>query len=116
VDPEPSQIDAARDCGAPVVEIHTGAYAVAGGAAAQRELARILDAVEHAQRAGLIVNAGHGLNYDNVRPIAAHPSIRELNIGHWLVADALYIGIEQAVARMKRIIVEARCQACSSVQ
>lgn len=113
VDPEPAQIAAARESGAPVVEIHTGAYAGAGGAAAQRELARILDAVEYAEQAGLIANAGHGLNYDNVRPIAAHPSIRELNIGFWLVADALYVGIEQAVARMKRIMVEARRQAHS---
>jgi pyridoxine 5-phosphate synthase len=111
VDPEPAQINAARDSGAPVVEIHTGSYAGAAGAAAQRELARILDAVEYAHQAGLIVNAGHGLNYDNVRPIAAHPQVRELNIGYWLVADALHVGIEQAVARMKRIMVEARHQA-----
>ena len=62
-------------------------------------------------RAGLVVNAGHGLNYDNVQPIAAHPHIRELNIGYWLVADALCVGIEQAVARMKRIMIEARQQA-----
>lgn len=108
VDPEPAQIDAARDSGAPVVEIHTGAYADAGGAAAQRELARILDAVEYAHHAGLIVNAGHGLNYDNVYPIAAHPWVRELNIGYWLISDALYVGIEQAVSRMKGIMVEAR--------
>jgi pyridoxine 5-phosphate synthase len=110
VDPEPAQIDAARDSGAPVVEIHTGSYAGAAGMAAQRELARILDAVEYAHRAGLIVNAGHGLNYDNVQPIAAHPQIRELNIGYWLVADALYVGMEQAVARMKRIMIESRQQ------
>jgi pyridoxine 5-phosphate synthase len=110
IDPEPAQIDAARESGAPVVEIHTGSYANAGGTGAQRELARILDAVEYAHQAGLIVNAGHGLNYDNVQPIAAHPQIRELNIGYWLVADALYVGIEQAVARMKRIMVEARQQ------
>lgn len=115
IDPEPSQIDAALECGAPVVEIHTGAYAGAGGTAAQRELARILDAAEYAQRNGLIVNAGHGLNYDNVRPIAAHSSIRELNIGYWLIGDALYIGIEQAVAQMKRIMVEARRQALDQV-
>jgi pyridoxine 5-phosphate synthase len=108
VDPEPAQIDAARDSGAPVVEIHTGSYAGAAGATAQRELARILDAVEYAHQAGLIVNAGHGLNYDNVQPIAAHPRIRELNIGYSLVADALQVGIEQAVARMKRIMTQAR--------
>lgn len=110
VDPEPAQIDAARDSGAPVVEIHTGSYAGAAGTAAQRELARILDAVEYAHRAGLIVNAGHGLNYDNVRPIAAHSCVRELNIGYWLVAEALYTGIEQAVSRMKHTMVEARQQ------
>jgi pyridoxine 5-phosphate synthase len=110
VDPDPLQIDAARDSGAPVVEIHTGSYASATGSAAQRELARILDAAEYAQQAGLLVNAGHGLNYDNVRPIAAHSCIRELNIGYWLVADALQAGIEQSVARMKRIMVEARRQ------
>lgn len=111
IDPDSGQIDAARASGAPVVEIHTGSYASAAGMAAQRELARILDAAEYAHQAGLIVNAGHGLNYDNVRPIAAHPSIRELNIGYWLVADALNVGIEQAVVRMKSIMVEARQQA-----
>jgi pyridoxine 5-phosphate synthase len=111
VDPEPAQIDAAKDSGAPVVEIHTGSYANAAGTAAQKELARILDAVEYAHRAGLVVNAGHGLNYDNVQPIAAHPCVRELNIGYWLIAEALYGGIEQAVARMKRIMVAARQQA-----
>ncbi len=114
VDPDPVQIDAARDSGAPVVEIHTGSYAGATGSAAQRELARILDAAEYAHQAGLIVNAGHGLNYDNVWPVAAHPCIRELNIGYWLVADALQVGIEQAVTRMKRIMVEARQQALST--
>jgi pyridoxine 5-phosphate synthase len=111
IDPDPVQIDAAHDSGAPVIEIHTGSYAAAMGSATQRELARILDAAEYAQHAGLLVNAGHGLNYDNVRPIAAHPCIRELNIGYWLVADALQVGIEQAVARMKRIMVESRRQA-----
>jgi pyridoxine 5-phosphate synthase len=114
IDPEPLQIDAAAESGAPVVEIHTGSYAGAAGAAVHRELARILDAIEYAHRKGLIVNAGHGLNYDNVRPIAAHPAIRELNIGFWLMADALYTGIEQAVARMKRIMIEARQQTPSA--
>lgn len=108
VDADPAQIDAARESGAPVVEIHTGLYAGSAGMEMQREMARILDAIEYAHRAGLIVNAGHGLNYDNVRPIAAHPCVRELNIGYWLVADALQVGIEHAVARMKRIMLESR--------
>ncbi|HEY3487282.1 MAG TPA: pyridoxine 5'-phosphate synthase [Gammaproteobacteria bacterium] len=108
IDPDLRQIDAARQAGAPAIEIHTGQYAAAAGVAAQAELAKILDAIEYAHAAGLIVNAGHGLNYDNVRPIAAHPQVRELNIGYWLMAEALYVGIEPAVARMKQIMVQAR--------
>jgi pyridoxine 5-phosphate synthase len=108
VDAEPRQLDAARETGAPVVEIHTGHYASAAGGAAQTQLARVLDGIEYAQRLGFEVNAGHGLNYDNVRPIAAHPAIRELNIGHWLVADSVYVGIAAAVSRMKETMLAAR--------
>jgi pyridoxine 5-phosphate synthase len=108
VDPDPRQLDAARETGAPVVEIHTGHYASAVGGAAQTQLARVLDGIEYAHRLGFKVNAGHGLNYDNVPPIAAHPQVQELNIGHWLVAESVYVGIAAAVSRMKHIMLAAR--------
>jgi pyridoxine 5-phosphate synthase len=108
VDADPRQLDAARETGAPVVEIHTGHYATAAGGAAQTQLARVLDGIEYAQRLGFAVNAGHGLNYDNVQPIAAHPLVQELNIGHWLVAESVYVGIAAAVRQMKQIMLAAR--------
>lgn len=101
VDASRRQIDAARASGAPVVEIHTGHYAGATGENAQRELNKILAAIEYADSTGLIVNAGHGLNCDNVTPIAAHPAVSELNIGHSIIARSVYVGIEQAVREIK---------------
>ena len=109
IDPAPAQIDAARDCGAPAIELHTGAYADAGDAAARgRELKSIQQATEQGLRLGLHVNAGHGLNYDNVHHIARIAGLRELNIGHSIVAQAVFVGIEQAVRGMKQLLLEAR--------
>lgn len=109
IDPDVKQIEAAVRCKAPVIEIHTGSYADAKTAAERHaELARIIDAAKFAAQAGLVVNAGHGLNYQNVQAIAAIPEINELNIGHGIVARALFIGLENAVREMKRIMIEAR--------
>lgn len=105
VDPEPKQIDAAVRAGAPVVELHTGRYAEARGAAERRrELAKLRAAAAHAAAGGLHVNAGHGLNYDNVGPVAALEHVRELNIGHAIVARAVFVGLGQAVREMKALL------------
>ncbi len=101
IDPDSRQIDAAGRLQADAIELHTGAYANADSAARESELQRIREAARHAHAAGLIVNAGHGLTLDNVAPIAAIPVIHELNIGHSIVADALFVGLEEAVRRMK---------------
>jgi pyridoxine 5-phosphate synthase len=108
VDPDFQQLEASAAAGAPVVELHTGAYAEATGAQAARELARVRAAAERAHALGLTVHAGHGLNYQNVAPIAAIPEIVELNIGHAIVAQALFDGIGAAVAKMKALMVAAR--------
>jgi len=108
IDPDPDQLSAAADCGAPVVELHTGRYADTRGDEQQKELTRIAQAVEHGQKLGLIVNAGHGLNYHNVEPIAAIPGIAELNIGHAIVSRAVMTGLGPAVSEMKRLMREAR--------
>lgn len=105
IDPDKKQLDAARAAGAPVVEIHTGKYADAASVPEQtRELARIQHAVVHGDVLGLQVNAGHGLNYHNVQPIVAIPKICELNIGHAIISEALFIGLEQAVKKMKALL------------
>lgn len=108
IDPDPAQLDAARDCGAPVVELHTGAYADGHGQAREVERVRIQKAADHGQQLGLVVNAGHGLHYHNVQAIAAMASIRELNIGHAIVARAVFSGLYQAVADMRRLMSDAR--------
>ncbi len=109
IDPEPEQIAAAVRCGVPAIEIHTGTYADAKTAHARdKELKRVVRGVELAQQAGLIVNAGHGLNYQNVQAIARISPINELNIGHGIVARALFVGLENAVREMKRLMIEAR--------
>jgi pyridoxine 5-phosphate synthase len=108
VDPDAAQLDASVAAGAPVVELHTGAYADAEGAAQARELERIRVAAAHAASLGLTVHAGHGLHYHNVAPIAAIPEIVELNIGHAVVAQALFDGFPTAVAKMKALMVAAR--------
>jgi pyridoxine 5-phosphate synthase len=109
VDPDERQLDACARSGATVVEIHTGAYAgAADSRSAAMELARIRAAAEHAQRLGLRVHAGHGLNYHNVGPVAAISEIVELNIGHAIVAQALFDGFAVAVAKMKALMSAAR--------
>lgn len=109
IDPDSAQIEAAHRCGAPVIEIHTGAYAEAETEELQKiELTRIAKAAQFAAKLGLIVNAGHGLHNQNVQAIAALPEINELNIGHAIVARAIFVGLENAVKEMKKIIVEVR--------
>jgi pyridoxine 5-phosphate synthase len=108
IDPEFKQIEASAQAGAPVVELHTGAYADAEGGAAARELERIRAGAAHAHALGLRVHAGHGLNYQNVTPVAAIAAIVELNIGHAIVAQALFDGFADAVARMKALMAAAR--------
>src|SRR5690606_40576297 len=97
IDADARQIEAARDDGAPVIELHTGHYADASGAEHDRELVRIREGVAYAHKLGLVVNAGHGLHYHNVEPIAAIPGINELNIGHAIIARALFSGLAAAV-------------------
>ncbi len=109
IDPDHAQIEAAKRCGAPVIEIHTGTYADAKNVREQdAELKRIIAATQFADQLGLVVNAGHGLNYQNVQAIAKIPQINELNIGHGIVARAIFMGLENATREMKRIMVEAR--------
>ncbi|MCO7187057.1 MULTISPECIES: pyridoxine 5'-phosphate synthase [unclassified Pseudoalteromonas] len=109
IDADPQQIDAAKDTGAPYIEIHTGAYADAeSDAAMHAELERIRTGVKYAHGLGIVVNAGHGLHYHNVKPIAEIPEIYELNIGHAIIARAAIDGLEKAVRDMKRLMLDAR--------
>lgn len=108
IDPDPYQIDAAVRCGAPAIELHTGRYAEAANEhVLQRELALLAKGVEHGVRHGLIVNAGHGLHYHNTEAVAQLPGINELNIGHALVAHALFVGFKQAVREMRQLLDQA---------
>ena len=105
LDPDPRQIAAARELGADAVELHTGEYALAVGEEKQAaQLAKLADAARRVRDAGLVLHAGHGLTYRNVRPIAAIPGMSELNIGHSIVARALFVGFEQAVREMKKLV------------
>jgi len=109
IDPVREQIEASRDSGAPFIELHTGAYANAKGEkAAARELRRLAEAADYARQLGLRVNAGHGLNYKNVVPVVRELAAEELNIGHSIIARAVFVGLEEAVREMKRII-ETNC-------
>ena len=109
IDADLLQIEAAKRCGAPVIEIHTGHFADAKGRGhRQKELKRIVDAVNLAHDLGLQVNAGHGLSYQNVKEIAAIEQIRELNIGHAIIAEAIFVGLKDAVRNMKQLMVAAR--------
>jgi pyridoxine 5-phosphate synthase len=110
VDPEQRQLDMARTLGAPVVELHTGAYCEAEGAARARELQRLAAAAAHAAAIGLECHAGHGLGYATVGPVAAILPIVELNIGHFLVGEAVFVGLADAVGRMRALMDEARVQ------
>ncbi|HWA70187.1 MAG TPA: pyridoxine 5'-phosphate synthase [Rhizomicrobium sp.] len=108
IEPDRKQIDAARNLGAPVVELHTGAYAHASGAAQEKLLKHIHNGAEFGADLGLEIHAGHGLTYDNVKPVAAIPHIRELNIGHFLIGEAIFIGLEKSIRQMRRLMDEAR--------
>lgn len=108
IDAQVEQIDAAAKAGAPVIEIHTGHYADYRGAARDQEAARIEQGVAYARKLGLKVNAGHGLDYHNVQRIAAIAGIEELNIGHAIVAQALFVGLAEAIRFMKSLMLEAR--------
>jgi pyridoxine 5-phosphate synthase len=109
INAETAQLQAARTCGAPAVELHTGAYAEAATEHERlRELRRLREAASLGAGLGLQVNAGHGLNYLNVTAVAALPEIRELNIGHSIVARAVFTGLEEAIREMRRLMREAR--------
>jgi pyridoxine 5-phosphate synthase len=108
IGPDIAQIDASKKAGAPVIELHTGTFADAENVADKaRELQRIKDAVAHGIKLGLVVNAGHGLHYHNVHEIAVIPGVDELNIGHAIVAHAIFVGWDNAVAEMKALMKEA---------
>lgn len=108
IDPDPAQLQAAKDAGADWVELHTGAYAGAAGEARGAELAKIEKAGALALGLGLGLNAGHGLDYDNVGPVARLPRMQELNIGFSIIARALFVGLETAVREMKSLVDRAR--------
>jgi len=108
IDPDPDQIEASRRVGAPVTELHTGAYAEASGEARAKEFERLRAGARLAASLGLTVNAGHGLHYHNVAPIAAIEEIVELNIGHAIVARAVFDGLAKAVRDMKNLMLAAR--------
>ena len=111
IDPERKQLDAARALGAPVVELHTGAYCEAEGEARERELRRIVEAAAHAEALGLECHAGHGLSYETVGAVAAIPTIVELNIGHFLIGEAIFSGLDSAIKRMRAAMDKARADA-----
>ncbi len=109
IDADMSQIEAAKRCGAPVIEIHTGHFADAESTDERlKQLKKIVEAVEIAHDLGLQVNAGHGLHYHNVQAIAAIPYIQELNIGHAIIAEALFCGLPLAISNMKQLMLAAR--------
>jgi pyridoxine 5-phosphate synthase len=108
IEPDRKQLDAARALGAPVVELHTGAYANATGELREKLLKHIHNAAEFGADLGLEIHAGHGLTYDNVGPVAAIPHIRELNIGHFLVGEAIFAGLAESIQKMRALMDEAR--------
>ena len=108
IDPQPAQIEASARAGAPAVELHTGSYAGARGGAQCAELEAVAEGARRAHELGLLVNAGHGLHYENTAAIAALPQINELNIGHAIVARAIAVGFPRAVGEMKKLMTAAR--------
>jgi pyridoxine 5-phosphate synthase len=112
IDPDTRQIEAAKNAGAPVIELHTGTYCRAAsegdGSSLTRELNRLIDGAKAGAQAGLEVHAGHGLDYANVVAVAAIPEIVELNIGHYLVGEALFVGLAESVSRMRKLMDGAR--------
>jgi len=113
VEADPRQLDAACSVGAPVVELHTGTYCEAEGEARARELARLAAAARHGAAIGLEVHAGHGLGFDTVGPVAAIPELAELNIGHFLIGEAIFLGLGPAIARMRALMDAARARAAA---
>jgi pyridoxine 5-phosphate synthase len=112
--PDLRQLDAARSLGAPVVELHTGSYCEAEGAARAAELGRLQDAAAHAASLGLECHAGHGLSYDTVGPVAAIANLVELNIGHFLIGEAIFGGLHSAIVRMRSVMDRARREAAGT--
>jgi len=108
IEPDRRQLEASKALGAPVVELHTGAYANASGVERERLLAKIREAAAYGESIGLEIHAGHGLTYENVKPIAAIPQIRELNIGHFLIGEAVFVGLEESICKMRALMDEAR--------
>ncbi len=108
IEPDPAQLDCARELGAPVVELHTGAYCDAAGASREAELDRIVTAAAHAEAIGLECHAGHGLNFETVEPVARIQSILELNIGHFLIGEAIFGGLEHSIREMRSRMDRAR--------
>ena len=113
VEADRQQLDAARNLGAPVVELHTGAYCDTTGAEHVRHLNAIQDAASYGASIGLEIHAGHGLMYENVGPIAAIPEIVELNIGHFLVGEAIFVGLDASIRRMRALMDDARARAAA---
>jgi pyridoxine 5-phosphate synthase len=111
VEPDPAQLDAAVRLGAPVVELHTGRYANLEGAAREAELGRMRAAAAHCDAVGLECHAGHGLTFDNVVPVAAIPQVVELNIGHFLIGEAIFGGLDSTIKRMRALMDKARADA-----
>ena len=111
IEADPRQLAAARSLGAPVVELHTGAYCDATGADRETHLKAIRDCAAYGASIGLEVHAGHGLGFETVGPIAAIPEIRELNIGHFLVGEAIFSGLDASIRRMRALMDEARARA-----
>jgi len=114
IDPEPVQLSVAQALGAPVVELHTGRYAETQGAEREMELRRLTEAAALAARLGLECHAGHGLTFDNVGPVAAIASVVELNIGHFLVGEAIFGGLDSSIKRMRALMDQARADATGS--
>ncbi|MDP6345756.1 MAG: pyridoxine 5'-phosphate synthase [Alphaproteobacteria bacterium] len=114
IDADPRQLQAARRLGAPVVELHTGRYAEADGASREAELLRLQEGAAVAEALGLECHAGHGLSYDNVGPVAAIPTVVELNIGHFLVGEAIFGGLDSSIKRMRALMDKARAEATGS--
>jgi pyridoxine 5-phosphate synthase len=108
IEADKRQLDAAKSLGAPVVELHTGAYCDATGAEREKYLQAIREGAAYGASLGLEIHAGHGLGYDTVGPIAAIPEIRELNIGHFLVGEGIFVGLEASIRQMRRLMDEAR--------
>lgn len=115
IEPDPFQLDAAVALGAPVVELHTGAYCEAfhsDTSERQKQLQRIEEAARHGSEIGLEVHAGHGISFDTVKPVARIGELAELNIGHYLIGEAIFVGLGQSIATMRRLMDEARAEKC----